>query len=85
MPIEEFLRRAHVAKEKAAVFINNTPEVFPRLMTVTRDQRRTAPRLRDGEHGLLNKVRDIVDKNPALLESLADENEGMNPSKFKDK
>jgi hypothetical protein len=82
MPIEEFLARAQIAKQKAAAFVNDIHELFPGLVTLTREQRQSAPRLRDGEHGMFTRVLDVVDRKPALFESLADEDEGMDPSKF---
>ncbi|WP_437984203.1 hypothetical protein [Sorangium sp. So ce117] len=51
-------------------------------MTLTKEQRKTAPRLRDGEHAILHKVLDVVDMKPALFESLAEQDEGMDPNRL---
>ncbi|AUX39426.1 hypothetical protein SOCE26_008170 [Sorangium cellulosum] len=82
MPIEEFRARAERAKTLAAEFVEKLDGLFPGLVTLTKEQRQTAPRLRDGEHAMLNKVLDVVDMKPALFESLADQDEGMDPNRF---
>ncbi|KYF78504.1 hypothetical protein BE20_24230 [Sorangium cellulosum] len=82
MPIEEFRARAEKAKALAAEFGERLDSLFPGLVTLTKEQRQTAPRLRDGEHAMLNKVLDVVDMKPALFESLADQDEGMDPNRL---
>ncbi|WP_438027035.1 hypothetical protein [Sorangium sp. So ce233] len=82
MPIEEFRVRAEKAKALAAEFAEKLDGLFPGLVTLTKEQRKTAPRLRDGEHVMLRKVLDVVDMKPALFESLADQDEGMDPNRF---
>ncbi|WP_437677573.1 hypothetical protein [Sorangium sp. So ce131] len=82
MPIEEFRARAEKAKALAAELVEELDGLFPGLVTLTKEQRQTAPRLRDGEHAMLNKVLDVVDMKPALFESLADQDEGMDPNRF---
>ncbi|KYF78747.1 hypothetical protein BE11_38730 [Sorangium cellulosum] len=82
MPIEEFRVRAEKAKALAAEFAEKLDGLFPGLVTLTKEQRKTAPRLRDGEHAVLRKVLDVVDMKPALFESLADQDEGMDPNRF---
>ncbi|WP_434045348.1 MULTISPECIES: hypothetical protein [Sorangium] len=57
-------------------------EIFPGLITLTAEQRKVAPRLRDGEHLMLLKILDVAEKKPALFESLADEDDGMNPGEL---
>ena len=82
MPLDEFRARAEKARAKAAAFVAEIDELFPGLVTLTVEQRKTAPRLRDGEHAMLHRVLDITEKKPALFESLADEDDGMNPGTF---
>lgn len=82
MPIEEFRARAEKAKALAAEFVERLDNLFPGLVTLTKEQRQTAPRLREGEHAMLNKVLDVVDLKPTLFESLADQDEGMDPNRF---
>ncbi|WP_437654003.1 hypothetical protein [Sorangium sp. So ce1182] len=82
MPIEEFRSRAEKAKALAAEFGEKLDGLFPGLVTLTKEQRQTAPRLRDGEHAMLHKVLDVVEMKPALFESLADQDEGMDPNRF---
>ncbi|WP_437486330.1 hypothetical protein WME75_03290 [Sorangium sp. So ce1014] len=82
MPIDEFRARADKAKALAAELGEKLDSLFPGLVTLTKEQRQTAPRLRDGEHVMLNKVLDVVDMKPALFESLADQDEGMDPNRF---
>ncbi|WP_437690023.1 hypothetical protein [Sorangium sp. So ce176] len=82
MPIDEFRSRAEKAKAMAAELVEKLDELFPGLVTLTKEQRQTAPRLRDGEHAMLHKVLDVVDMKPALFESLADQDEGMDPNRF---
>jgi hypothetical protein len=81
MPIEEFQARAEKAKALAAEFVEELDHLFPGLVTLTKEQRQTAPHLRDGEHAMLKKVLDVVDMKPALFESLADQDEGMDPNR----
>ncbi|MGK4007542.1 hypothetical protein WMF31_33285 [Sorangium sp. So ce1036] len=82
MPIEEFRSRAEKARALADEFVEGLDSLFPGLVTLTKEQRKTAPRLRDGEHEMLSKVLDVVDMRPALFESLADQDEGMDPNRF---
>ncbi|WP_433933228.1 hypothetical protein AB3662_03235 [Sorangium cellulosum] len=82
MPIDEFRSRAEKAKAMAVEFVEKLDELFPGLVTLTKEQRQTAPRLRDGEHAMLHKVLDVVEMKPALFESLADQDEGMDPNRF---
>ncbi|WP_437761739.1 hypothetical protein WMF27_03140 [Sorangium sp. So ce281] len=82
MPLDEFRVRAGKAKALATEFVEKLDELFPGLVTLTKEQRKTAPRLRDGEHAMLHKVLDVVDMKPALFESLADQDEGMDPNRF---
>ncbi|WP_434045418.1 MULTISPECIES: hypothetical protein [Sorangium] len=82
MPIDEFRARAEKAKAMAAELAEKLDGLFPGLVTMTKEQRQTAPRLRDGEHAMLHKVLDVVEMKPALFESLADQDEGMDPNRF---
>ncbi|WP_437958780.1 hypothetical protein WME76_03375 [Sorangium sp. So ce119] len=82
MPIDEFRSRAEKAEAMAAELAEKLDGLFPGLVTMTKEQRQTAPRLRDGEHAMLHKVLDVVDMKPALFESLADQDEGMDPNRF---
>jgi hypothetical protein len=82
MPLDEFEKRAGQIQEKAAVFVQEVEALLPGLRTLTKEQRKLAPRLRKGEHPLLLRVLQVVDLKPALFESLADEDEGMDPQKF---
>ncbi|KYF66893.1 hypothetical protein BE11_48390 [Sorangium cellulosum] len=82
MPIEEFRARHRKAREKASLFVAEIDEIFPGLVTLTAEQRKVAPRLRDGEHPMLLKILDVAEKKPALFESLADEDDGMNPGEL---
>ncbi|WP_437877034.1 hypothetical protein [Sorangium sp. So ce513] len=82
MPIDEFRSRAEKAKALAVEFVEKLDGLFPGLVTLTKEQRKTAPRLRDGEHAMLTKVLDVVEMKPVLFESLADQDEGMDPNRF---
>lgn len=82
IPLEEFRLRAQKAKGMAIEFARGIEELFPGLVTLTKEQRKSAPRLREGEHEMLNKVLDVVDLKPVLFESLADEDDGMNPNEL---
>ncbi|APR87724.1 hypothetical protein A7982_13073 [Minicystis rosea] len=82
MPIAEFRKRHALAKEKAAAFVAAIDELLPGLVTLTREQRKVAPRLRVGEHAMLLEVLQVTQIKPALFESLADVDEGMDPKKF---
>lgn len=82
MPLDEFERRAERVKAAAAEFIALTERELPGLVTLTADQRARAPKLQEGEHAMLARVLDVADLKPALFESLADEDDGMDPQKF---
>ena len=82
MPLPEFITRAGKAKEAAGRFAAEIRELFPGLVTLTKEQRKFAPKLRDGEHAVLVKVLDVADLKPALFESIADADEGTDPNKF---
>lgn len=81
MPSEEFRARAEKAKALAAGFVEEIDLLFRGLVTLTKEQRQTAPRLREVEHVMLQKVLDVMDMKPALFESLADQDEGMDPNR----
>ncbi len=82
MPLEEFKVRAAKATEAATRFVALLEELFPGLVTLTKEQRKGLPRLKDGEHAMLHLVLDVVDLKPALFESIADQDEGTNPKVF---
>jgi hypothetical protein len=82
MPLEVFQVRAAEVEAAADAFVSKVDECLPGLVTMTKDQRRRAPRLRDGEHDMMLKVLQVVDLKPALFESLADQDEGMDPRAF---
>lgn len=79
MPLDEFQKRAETARKEAAAFVTRMEELFPGRVTLTAEQRKVAPRLRDGEHAMLNRVLDVVDLKPMLFESLADHDDGTDP------
>lgn len=82
MPIDEFRKRHALAKQKSEAFVNDMRELFPGLVTLTKEQRAHAPRLRDGALPMFLKVLDVTALKPALFESLADADEGTDPNKF---
>lgn len=82
MPIEEFERRAAKVKAAAMELVATANRELPGLVTLTGEQRAHAPKLREGEHAMLARVLDVADSKPALFESLADEDDGMDPTKF---
>ncbi len=82
MPLEEFKKRVAQAQKLIADFKMQMSETLPGLVTLTAEQRAIAPRLRAGEHGHLTTVLDVVDRKPQLFDSLADNDEGMDPNKF---
>ncbi len=82
MPLEEFKARAAKAKEAAGQFVDLLEELFPGLVTLTKEQRKALPRLRDGEHSMLRLVLDVVDLKPTLFESIASADDGMDPKVF---
>lgn len=82
MPLEQFRANIEEAKELAHAFVVKIHELFPGLVTLTKEQRAAAPRLREGEHDNFLAILRIVDMKPQLFESLADSDEGMDPNKF---
>ena len=82
MPLDEFARRAEKVKKAASDFRTMVDDELPGLVTLTQEQRRFAPKLRVGEHSMLGRVLDVADLKPALFESIADQDQGHDPSKF---
>lgn len=82
MPAAVFDQNVEKTKQLIDQFLADVNRLLPGLVTLTAEQRSRAPRLRDGEHGHLLTVLDVVDKKPHLFESLADTDEGMDPKKF---
>lgn len=82
MPLDEFEKRVETARKLVADFKKQMGETLPGLVTLTAEQRLFAPRLRSGEHDHLLTVLKVVDLKPQLFESLADNDEGMDPNTF---
>lgn len=79
MPIDEFRKRIAIAEEEATRFAAKMDDLFPGKVTLTKQQRKSAYRLLAGEHAMLTRVLDVVDRWPALFRSLADRDEGADP------
>lgn len=82
MPIDEFRTRAEIAQKKVDTLVADIHELFPGLVTLTREQRKVSPRLRERAPEMYLKILDATDKKPALFESLADADDGMDPQTF---
>lgn len=82
MSLAQFRENIEEAKEHARGFVVKIHELFPGLVTLTKEQRAVAPRLREGEHDNFLAILKIVEMKPQLFESLADNDEGMDPNKF---
>jgi hypothetical protein len=82
MPLDVFRANVEEAKKHAAEFVATIHRLFPGLVTLTKEQRAAAPRLRDGEHAQFLTILQVVDLKPQLFESLADNDEGMDPHTF---
>jgi hypothetical protein len=72
----EFARRI----EQAKPHIQALRDLFPGLLSLTSDDRaHTQGKFRDGEADALATVLDAVEARPALFQSLADKDEGIDP------
>jgi hypothetical protein len=85
MPADEFARRIEKAKQAAALFASTIHELFPGLVTLSAEERASAQRMHQGEDAVLLSVLDLIDAQPAMFQSLADEDEGHDPNRYETK
>ncbi|MFT3774651.1 MAG: hypothetical protein QM820_55580 [Minicystis sp.] len=79
MPLDELQKRV----EKALTLFAQLEELFPGLLELTDDARRhSVGKYRDGEAESLGSLLDVAAKKPVLFETLADQDEGDDPTKF---
>src|SRR5438128_2072309 len=79
MSIEELRRRVQKGRELLA----QLEGLFPGMVTMTAEERlHSDGRLRNGESAELTAVLDAVDSAPQYFTSLADKDEGRDPTKF---
>lgn len=79
MPIAELTRRI----QKVEALLTEAESLLPGLRTLTEDDRRhTNGKLRNGESEMLKRVLDAVRAQPGYFTSLADEDEGSDPTKL---
>lgn len=79
MPLAELTRRV----EQAEALVAQAQALLPGLRTLTEDDRRhSIGRFRSGETEVLQRVIDAIRAHPAYFASLADEDEGHDPSQL---
>lgn len=79
MPLDELTKRV----EEATKLLAQLSALLPGLLELTDSARSTSlGHYRHGEAEALSSMLDVADKKPALFESLADHDEGHDPTKF---
>ncbi len=79
LPIAELRKRV----EEGVALAKKLKTMFPELVAKTEEDRRyTQGNMRTGEGPMLTKVLDGVDMRPSYFTSLADRDEGHDPTKF---
>ncbi len=79
MPLSELTRRI----EKVEALLKEAQALLPGLRTLTEEDRRHSNgRLRGGEAEMLSRVLDAVRTQPGYFASLADEDDGRDPTKL---